>query len=227
MLTGISLFLFVEGLSDRYVLEGLFGERLRRSGVATVPLHGVRQLRQIVDATVLLRYSTAKTAVLVDNLDEHEIAAMLGDPLRLQAASKRRKTEERELAKLLQEAAEQGRSPEPLALPKPDIFFVLDPEAIRETWEELHATRVEYDDPVANARKATQPYPGHDRFWAEYSSSSRKGEHWKAFCERRFGMPSVKDGVDWYLTVADRMLLNGRTPPELSAIIDQAEAIAG
>jgi len=225
LLTGISLFLFVEGVSDKHVLEGMFGDRLRRCGVAVVPLHGVRQLRQILDATVLLHFSTAKTAVLVDSLDEHEIAAMLADSVRLEAARHSPKIEERELANLLREAADQGRPAEPLGLPKHDIFFLLDPAAIQETWDELRTTKADYA-PSASTGKATTPYPGLDRFWAEYSSSKRD-EHWKVFCERRYGMLSVKEGVNWYLIAAERTRLNGRIPAELSGIIDRVVKLAG
>jgi hypothetical protein len=58
------------------------------------------------------------------------------------------KIEERELAKLLDEAIEQRRRPTVLGLPARDIFFLLDETAIRDTFGEHAPSR--------------EPYPGHE-----------------------------------------------------------------
>lgn len=135
LLAAVSVLLFVEGDSDKYVLEGLFGERLRRIGAVVFPVRGATQLTQIVDAQMLLRYTTAKVAVLLDNLSTREIDRLLTDQgYRKQA--KRKKTEEQAVAKPIDEALGQGRMPTVLGIPAEDIFFLLDPQAIRETFRQ-------------------------------------------------------------------------------------------
>jgi energy-coupling factor transporter ATP-binding protein EcfA2 len=206
LLTGISVFLFVEGPSDRYVLEALFREQLHRIGVAVIPLHGVRQLRQILDATVLLRYSAAKVALLIDDLDEHGIRAILDDQQQRALAIRSDKIEERELAKLLDEAIEQRRSPTVLGLPARDIFFLLDETAIRDTFRELAPFR--------------EPYPGHEIL---NELIAETGEHWKTICENRFGIR--KDDVTWYARVADRMRDRGTIPAPLAEVIARLDLL--
>lgn len=222
LLSGVSLFLFVEGPSDRLVLEGLFGERLQRMGVAVIPMHGVLQLRQIMDATVLVRYSTAKTAFLVDNMDEYGIRQMLDNPGQLEEASRSNKTEERETARLLLAAKDAGRRLEPLGLPATDIFFLLDAQAIRDSWRELRATEETETGDAGNGERFVE-YPGHDQFWAECHRSARKQEHWKTFCRRRYGMPV---DVDWYLPAAERLRASESIPRPLIELIDRVEDLA-
>lgn len=193
LLTGIFAFLFVEGPSDQYVLEALFRERLRRIGAAVIPIHGVKQLRQILDATVLLRYSTAPIAFLVDDMDEYRIRALTDDPQARAVAMQSAKIEERELAKLLDEAIEDGRRLTVFGLPARDIFFLLEETAIRDTFRER--------------APSCEPYPGHDRL-KELDDES--GQHWKAICEQRFGIP--RTDVLWYASVADRMKDRGKIP---------------
>ena len=57
------------------------------------------------------------------------------------ARAEERKTEERELAKLLQAAIDEGRRPEVFPLPVRDIFFLLDAGAIGDTFRELAPSR--------------------------------------------------------------------------------------
>jgi energy-coupling factor transporter ATP-binding protein EcfA2 len=206
LLTGISVFLFVEGVSDTYVLEALFREQLHRIGVAVIPLHGVRQLRQIIDATVLLRYSAAKVALLIDDLDEHGIRDILEDQQRRALARKSDKIEERELAKLLDDSIEQRRRPTVLGLPARDIFFLLDETAIRDTFRELAPFR--------------EPYPGHDIL---NELIAETGDHWKTICENRFGIP--KHDVTWYVWVAERMRERGAIPAPLAEVVDRLDLL--
>jgi hypothetical protein len=207
LLAGVSVFLFVEGLSDRYVLEGLFDDRLHRIGAAVVPIHGVKQLLQILDATILLRYSTARVAFLIDDLDRDRIRELVDDPQARAQATRSPKIEERELAKLLDAALDEGRTPEVFPLPARDMFFLLDEAAIRDTFRELAPSR--------------EPYPGHD---ALKELMGQTDEHWKAICERRYGMP--RSDVSWYARVADRMRQRRSVPTPLAEIIDRLQRLA-
>jgi hypothetical protein len=201
------VFLFVEGPSDRYVVETLFADQLYRIGAAVVPLHGVRQLRQLLDATVLLRYSTAKIAFLIDDLDSDRIRELVENPQARRQSMRSPKIEERELAKLLDEAVEQGRRPAVLPLPARDIFFLMDETAICDTFREFaHSHEV---------------YPGHDRL---RELIDRSDEHWKTICEARFGIP--KSDISWYARVADRMRQRGSIPTPLAEIIDELGRLA-
>lgn len=119
LLAGVSIYLFVEGDSDKYVVESLFAERLRRIGVAVFPVRGATQLAQVVDAQVLLRYSTAKVVVLLDQLEHREINRLLTDP-EFRASVARGRTEEQAVAKLLNEAIDHGRMPEVRGIPVED-----------------------------------------------------------------------------------------------------------
>jgi hypothetical protein len=207
LLTGISLFLFVEGLSDRYVLEALFGDRLHSIGAAVVPLHGVRQLPQMIDATILLRYSTARIAFLIDEMDQDRIQELTNNTQARTAARRSKKIEERELANLLEDAIQQGRRPDVLGLPARDIFFLLDDAAVRDTFVELSPS--------------SHPYPGHAALQVLVDSS---GDHWKTICEQRIGIP--KADVSWYARVADRMRESGSIPKPLMEMIDQLERLS-
>ena len=217
LLAGVSIFLFVEGDSDKYVLESLFGDRVRRIGVAVFPVAGATQLAQIVDAHVLLRYSTAAVAVLLDNLDRREIDRLLTDASYREKTS-RGKTEERAVAKLIDLAFAQDRHPTVLGIPVDDIFFLLDPAAIRETF----AGRSQALDSAVQYR----PYADHGIARAEYDQThdTWTGKRWKRFLLDGYGIPY--EDVSWYATVADRMRVAGTLPAALVEVVDALELLA-
>jgi energy-coupling factor transporter ATP-binding protein EcfA2 len=220
-----SVFLFVEGLSDKYVLEGLFADRLRRIGVAVFPVHGATQLPQVVDSQILMSYSTATVAVLLDNLEEREIEKLLTDPQHREGAS-HGDTEEQAVAKLFREAARHRRMPEVLGIPVKDIFFLLDEDAIRETFREQRRTAQPL--PPDNPPPSYPDYPDHASAQAEFAGSSLgpewTGRRWKRFLDERYGIPF--DDVSWYRRVADRMRSAGALPEELVSAIDRLELLA-
>jgi hypothetical protein len=80
LLSTIALLLFVDGRSDQAVLEALLGDELRRLGVAVIPMHGQSRAKGILDAEILLRYSTAMVAVWLDRVPQETIAELLAHP---------------------------------------------------------------------------------------------------------------------------------------------------
>jgi hypothetical protein len=217
LLADVSVFLFVEGQSDQLVLEGLFRNRLRQHGIIVVPLQGAMKIEQVIDSQILLRYSTAKTAVLLDNLDPEEIARLWSSAEDLKAAVRDRKTEVSALARLLVGLKELGRPrPATLAIPAKDIFDLLDEDAIRKTFRELNG------GDNGDGRSSYLPFPGHRQARAEHTT--RKNEHWKQYYAHRFGMPFPD--VTWYARVADRMRVAGVIPPVLEHIVEDVERLA-
>jgi energy-coupling factor transporter ATP-binding protein EcfA2 len=222
LLADVAIILFVEGPSDQYVLEGLYADLLRRAGVAVVPLHGATQIAQVADSQLLLRVTSAKPAILLDNLSESEILRLESDADYLAAATKSGKLEKQSLAKLVRIMADQGRQPICLPLPVKDIFFALDSESIVVTFREL---RKNIRFATAGSGAMIEDYPGHDAFWSEFGNCGAKGENWKTFCERRYGIP-FKGDVTWFARVADNMRLNGRSSPVLDDVVRRLELAA-
>ena len=81
LLAGVELVLFVEGISDVYVLSELFGSELHAEGVAMFPYQGVHEAAQkgIVEAEILLHYTAADIAVLVDNASGADVHGLIHD----------------------------------------------------------------------------------------------------------------------------------------------------
>jgi len=68
LLASKSVFLFVEGRNDQVVLETLCGPELHEYGIAVIPVHSSSKLKGIIDAEILLRYSSAPAAAWLDNV---------------------------------------------------------------------------------------------------------------------------------------------------------------
>ena len=78
LLSSLALILFVEGEADRQVLDELFGAELHRAGVGMIPIHGAARNQQkgVIDAEVLLRFTSTRCALLLDNLYSEEMRLM-------------------------------------------------------------------------------------------------------------------------------------------------------
>lgn len=197
LLAGVGAFLFVEGPSDRLVLEGLYGPRLRREGVAVFVLHGIKQAQGVLDAQILMRFTSAKVAVLVDGLAHEVVERAQRDPAYRAKLRRSPKIEESAIAKLLDAADVHGREVVVFSIPdKKDIFFTLDEQAIRSVFPK---------------------YPGHQLFDAAYKRDQKNGEHYKAFRERKFDIP--KATIDWYPRIVEQMRAGQRYSPDLDAAI--------
>jgi putative AbiEii toxin of type IV toxin-antitoxin system len=201
LLASVSLLLFVEGESDRIVLESLFSTRLRTAGIAVISMGGVTRSGGVLDAEMLLRWSSAQICVMFDDLAQaelDELVAMSDGELR--KASRKGKTERQYMARLMAEARRLARPMHVQGIPVHDIFDLLDDPA-------LHAV--------------FPRWPGRARARA---AQKREGEgvHPKDFREREYGIP--KHEVFWYAQVADRM--RDKPPRALDRVVRAAEQLA-
>lgn len=59
--------LLVEGSHDVAVLEGLFGDILRKSGINVFPMRGAKALKEVVDAHLLFEFTEVPVTIMLDN----------------------------------------------------------------------------------------------------------------------------------------------------------------
>ena len=133
LLTMKSVFLFVEGRNDQVVMETLWSGELAEYGIAVVPIHSSSKLKGIIDAEVLLRFSSAPAAAWLDRVSRHVAERLKADPDTADDIANDKKQfsdEERHLAQLMRTASEHDRVVEPLPHPGQDIFDLLHDEAI-------------------------------------------------------------------------------------------------
>ena len=169
LLAAITVVLFVEGRSDQYVIESLFRSQLRAAGIAIAPIHGIMRTKGIVEADLLMRYSDARLAFLIDDVRRAEIQEMLTDDTKLAEAAKSRKAEEQAIARLIQDARANGRHVQLFGIPTHDIFDLLDDDAIRTRFPK---------------------WPGHVAAGAKYQvATERKKVNRKDFYEAKYGIP--------------------------------------
>jgi hypothetical protein len=202
LLAGVTVVLFVEGRSDQYVLESLFASRLRAAGIAVAPIHGILRTRGIIEADLLMRYSDARIAFLIDDVRLDELEGMIADEDKLAAGARSRHPETRAVARLIQDARANHRHVEPFGIPKHDIFDLLNDDAIRRRFRR---------------------WPGHEAAQLEYETAIKKGRlHKKRFYEEAYGIPV--DDVMYFAEVADLMR---ESPPEaLRQLMDALERYA-
>ena len=112
-------------------MEALFGPRLQAVGVAVTPLSGAGRHAQIFDSDLLLRFTTAQLALMLDNLRESEVEPLMSNDAALEAALHSRKTELLAAASVVKNASRYERLPIPI-FPHParDIFDLLDPDVL-------------------------------------------------------------------------------------------------
>jgi hypothetical protein len=171
LLSAVSTILFVEGQADKKFLDAFCGARLHHAGIALVPIHGAvhAERKGVVDSEVVLSWTAARLAVLLDNLVEDEWRKLEEDPdFRLEQARKPAKTELKAMAEILLRADQVGRSIVPLGIPVDDIFDLLDEDLLRERFDDFPGH--------AAARRA------HDE------ATARKKVNWKAFYRDAYGI---------------------------------------
>jgi ABC-type branched-subunit amino acid transport system ATPase component len=201
LLTSTSLLLFVEGESDRMVLESLFGDRLRAAGVEVVPMGGVTKSGGVLDTELLLRWSSAQVCVMFDDLAQTELDELVAlDDDTLRKASRKGKTERQYMARLIGKARQLNRPLHIEGIPVHDIFDLLTDAALRAVFPK---------------------WPGHTQARADQKRAG-KGLHPKEFRERAYGIP--KHDVFWYAQVAD--LMRRQPPRELERVVRAAETHA-
>ncbi len=204
LLAGIAVVLYVEGAVDRVVLQELLGDELRLGRIAVSAFGGTYNLTEVL-ADPLLAYTTARIAVLVDNLPKREIAK-LHDPSFRRERACRGGDEGAWVARLLEGASKRGRHVEVFGLKERDIFFLLDDAALR----------------VVSRR-----WPGHAEAWASWSRVRQGPERlpksgWKQHFEQRFGV--AVNAATARRAAAD-MRERGAVPASLRDIVDSVERL--
>jgi len=186
LLTTVTLMLFVEGVADRAVLEGLFAAELHAAGVVVVPLHGAAKAKNkgIVEQELLLRFTAAQAALVFDNIHRDEIAR-LQDDAEYRETVKRKKgwSELQEMAHIIDQAIRSDRPVVPLPLPAHDIFDLLDESVIQRRF------------PL---------FPGHSAARTAASSS-----RWKDFLAERYGIDLITSPEVLFRDLASGMRANG------------------
>jgi hypothetical protein len=202
LLSTLTVWLVVEGPTDRAVLDVLFAGRLHRAGVAVVPLHGTARWQGLLEADALWRYVTAPVAVMFDNVGSREVQELNdASEQELEAISRgaQHPNELRDLAKLIRTARSWGRQVHPVPGDGADIFSHLDDDAVRAVFPD---------------------YPGRaeaEKRWQRHN----KGSH-DRFLRERFGV--VKD-PEKFAAIAEEMVRKGATAPALDEAVEFCEQL--
>ena len=103
-----------------------------------MPIHGavVAERKGVVDSEIVLTWTAARLAVLLDNLVEQEWQRLVDDPdYRNEQSRKSAKTELKAMADILIRAKQVGRSITPVGIPVDDVFDLLDEELLKQRFE--------------------------------------------------------------------------------------------
>ena len=197
--------LFVEGETDRQVLDVLCGERLRDRAILVQPLRGARNLERLLEAEMLLRVLGPPFHVLVDNVSEHRRQLLEQMSLERLVEVLENKTLRQEqgftgellwLAKLRRSALEQGRHVHIHTIPSRDILGILDDECVRDT---------------IDARGFNGPtYPGFSEIATRYGESYN----------RELPQFGISKDPSFFRDVALTMRDRGISATELDGLID-------
>lgn len=206
LLSAVSLVLFVEGEADKRCLEAFCGRQLHHAGIALVPIHGAvaAHKKGIVDSETVLVWTTAKLAILLDNLTEAEWQALQADSEYCrQQARKGSKTEMKAMAEILVRARDLGREIAPVGIPVPDIFDLLDDQLLCERFPK---------------------FPGHQAARLQWEQAvSKQPINWKAFYRDRYDI-AVEPAL--FGEVAEAMAAMAARPPELDQLVRRLEELA-
>lgn len=199
LLNAVSTILFVEGQADKLFLEAYAGAQLHHAGIALIPIHGAvsAERKGVVDSEVVLSWTAAKLAVLLDNLLEDEWRRLVADPeYRHEQSRKPAKTELKAMADILVRADQVGRPISPVGIPVDDIFDLL-------------------DEAVLKARFTV--FPGHEEARTAHAAASNKQKiNWKAFYDQAYGI-KVEPGL--FQEVGVEMAARGFRSSELDHLV--------
>jgi energy-coupling factor transporter ATP-binding protein EcfA2 len=206
LMNSVSAVVFVEGQADKQFLEALSGAELHHAGVLLVPIHGAvsAQRKGLVDSEIVLSITAAKLAVLLDNLVEAEWRGLQTDPdLCRETARSSKKTELKAMAEILSRAQEVGRIIEPLGIPVPDIFDLLDEDLLR---------------------KRFPSFPGHSSAREGWLRANQKQKvNWKSFYLDRYGI-AVEPNL--FGSVAAEMAADHRCPAQVTELVGRLKELA-
>jgi putative AbiEii toxin of type IV toxin-antitoxin system/OLD-like protein len=194
--------LFVEGPTDRAVVETLYASRLRELGVLVLPFHGVGSHRRILEAETLLRVLGPPFYLLVDNMthaEQQRIESAHADELKAVVESQDCSDELRFAARIRLGGLREGRDVIILGISPRDILGTLADEAVR--------------DVLCSLRPNKPTYPG---FTAVLDEAAASDTHYDKVL-RRYG---VEKEVDLFAAFASAVVAGGHATSELDAVLD-------
>lgn len=197
LISAVSVWLVVEGATDKAVLETLYDNELRQAGIEVVPLHGTAKWQALLDADALWRFTNAPIAVRFDRISEETVDALASksdDELQALSRSGSEPNEVKDMAKLIRSIQGLGRRVYPVPSEGADILVDLDEESIRTVFPD---------------------YPSHEEAQAAWERHD-KGTI-DAFLKRKFG---VEKSPDAFAAIAHDMATKGKLAPALEAAID-------
>lgn len=202
LLTLVNLWLLVEGVTDKAILDTLFANDLHGAGIEVVPIHGIAKWQTVLESEALWRFTTAPVAVLFDRVPAERINEMnTMTPDELSAIAKSGEAEEvKILALLLSGIVRQGKVVTPLPNAQPDILNFLDEQAVKTVFPK---------------------YPGHSNAedaWQRH----RKGKR-TDFLRKKY---DVEKDPALFRAIAENMVSRGVESVELTETMKLCRALA-
>jgi hypothetical protein len=202
LLTLVNLWLLVEGVTDKSVLDTLFAKELHSAGIEVVPIHGIAKWQTVLDSEALWRFTTAPVAVMFDRVPAERINEMnMMTPDELNTIAKSGEAEEvKILALLLSRIVRQGKVVTPLPNAQPDILNFLDEQAVKTVFPK---------------------YPGHsdaENAWQRHHKGKRTD-----FLLKKY---DVKKDATLFRAIAENMVSRGVESVELTGIINRCTELA-
>jgi energy-coupling factor transporter ATP-binding protein EcfA2 len=202
-------YLFVEGRTDVAVVEELFKGRLLESGVCVLPVHGHRNHAGLLDMAVLALGTAVPIAALFDGITDDEIQSLRRLDAEGRYQERARRDELGTVVRIIDLELEHDRSIEILTVGAPDIFDILDEDAIRQ---------------VASSSNRLPTFPGHDQARAEFErDGGGNARAYKTFLQQAYG---VKTNEKTIRRVARRMKEMGRVPEQLDELLMRIERLS-
>jgi AAA domain, putative AbiEii toxin, Type IV TA system len=155
---------WVEGPTDRAVLDALCGDEMRRRGVHVAMYGGLGNMRSVLDNPIA-RLPDLRFVVLVDDLDPAQLALVTTSP---ECADADASHEMRDTAALLLRARSEDRQLAIVSHGAPDIFLALSDAALADT--------------------ARRPWPGKDVVLQEAKRRNIPKSKLKGFVAARYGL---------------------------------------
>jgi energy-coupling factor transporter ATP-binding protein EcfA2 len=201
-------FLFVEGRTDLGVIEELFAERLRRSGVCLLPVHGHRQHTGLLDMAVFTLGTRTPIAALFDAISDEDVQRARSDAA-YRATLRAQRGELGSVARIVDLEFEHGREIEILTVGVPDIFDLLDEDLIRGS---------------ASKHFRGHSFPGHTQAHDEFvARGGGNATAYKSFLREQYGISTSERTMR---SIAREMRARGVVPEVLDEVLMRVERMA-
>jgi hypothetical protein len=201
-------FFFVEGMADVGVFEELFRRRLKESRICLLPVHGHRGHEGLVEIEVFASKMTTPIVALFDGISDGDIQRLHTDGS-YRSAMQWKQGEIGTVARIVDIAVRRERQIEILTVGAPDIFDLLDVDAIRAT---------------VGRRKGRPSFPGHAAARAQFDQGvGGNAAAYKAFLQREYDLLTSERAMR---AVAHRMFTEGVVPERLDELLTRVELLA-